>query len=417
MATARTRPHRPADRQLLLGTITLLVVVALAVLAAVSTNGLPFVPRYHLRAVLPTGAPAIRVGTDVRSAGRHVGVVSDVRRSGLRQDVGLRLDIHPAGRDASVTLRLKSPAGGRFLDVDLGNTHTGTLRDGATVDPARVHYTEDFPTIVSDFSKHALDNSKHGIQLTGGGLLGRGGDLNRAFAGAGTTLRRTTSLIDAFSPGQDLPALTRGTGDLTSALQGRSSGDIAGFVSANADLLNAFADPRARLGATLAAVPPAEQAAAQVLPQTDAVLRDTTTLAERLRPTVGALRGTLPATLRLLRTGPTLRDTIAGLTKVTAPALRAAAPVLRRLGPTMALVAASMPPTATLTAYLSRFKEETTGAVAAYYGGSFYHAPFGAAAGLPAVPAMLIVSCAKGVGAIDPKPGEYMHEHSEKPCQ
>lgn len=411
------RRGRRRKSDLVAGSVTAVLVLLLAGVAALSTNGLPFLPQYRLHALLPAGAPPVRVGTDVRSLGRHAGVVTAVRRRGVQQAVTLRLTVHPAGRDARVTVRLKSPAGGRFLDVDLGDTRAGTLPGGAWVDPKRVTFTEDFPTVVSDFSARALRDAEHGIGLTGNGLLGRGGDLNRAAAGAGTTLRRTTSVLHALTPGRDLPAVTRGTAGLADALRGRARGDIAGFVTSNADLLGAFADPATRFDELLSALPPAERSARVVLPEADAVLRDATRLSRGLRATVAALDAALPATRRLTATGPTLRRTTARLVAVATPALRAAAPVLRRLGPPAALLARTMPPLGALSAYLATFRSETQHAVAAYWGASMYHAPLGNAPGSPAVPAMLIVTCSRGTGAIDPKPGVYMNERMDRPCR
>ena len=159
------------------------------------------------------------------------------------------------------------------------------------------------PAAREDFSKRALKESQHSIGLAGNGFLGRGQDLNRALDGVDETVSGSAALLRAMAPGEDLPGLTRAAADVATAFQGRTPDGAGQFVAHSADLFTILGDPQSRFGEFLDAVPPAESRVADVLPQLDPLLADTTRLAGRMRPTVAALRRSLPAVNRMLAAG------------------------------------------------------------------------------------------------------------------
>jgi ABC-type transporter Mla subunit MlaD len=407
----RLRGHKIA-----VGALTGGVAAVIAVIAALSTNGLPFVPGYELVTTLPPGAPTLRTGVEARIAGTSAGVITKVTptRDG-RQRVRFRLRTHPVGADASITVRLKSPAGGRYLDIDRGTLNGRTLKSGAVIPTSRVRFTEDLPTVFEDFSKRALNESRHAIGLAGNGVLGRGADLNRALDGAGQTVSGSAALLRAMAPGDDLPGLTRAAAVTSTALQGRTRDGAAGFVSHSADLFSTLADPRAGLGSLLEEMPPTESRLAAVLPQVDPLLSDTTRLANRLRPDIRALRQSLPAVNRLLAGGPILGREVPRLASATTPALRALEPTLRALGPSAVLLARAMRPLGPLAGYLARFPTEITSGIGAYYAAWIYRPKVGKAPGAPIAPSLLVLTCGKA-GQVDPPPGQYLKEHTETHC-
>jgi ABC-type transporter Mla subunit MlaD len=404
------------DHKTTVGALTGTVAALIAIVAALSTNGLPFLPSYELVTTLPAGAPTLRTGVEARIAGTSAGVITSVTptRDG-RQRVRFKLRTHPVGADASITVRLKSSAGGRYLDVDRGNLDGPTLASGATIPTSRVRFTEDLPTVFEDFSKRALKESQHAIGLAGNGVLGRGQDLNRALDGAGETVSGSAALLRAMAPRQDLPGLTRAAADTTTALQGRTPDGAGRFVARNADLFDTLGDRGARFGSLLQELPPTESRVAAVLPQVDPLLAGTTRLAGRLRPGIAALRRSLPAVNRLLESGPIVSREVPRLASATQPALRALAPVLRNLGPSAVLLAASMRPLGGLAAYLARYPTEITSGIGAYYAAWIYRPRVGKAPGAPIAPSLLVLTCARP-GDLDPPPGKYLSEHLDKHC-
>ena len=402
----------------LIGAVTGIAAGLIALIAALSTNGLPFVPAYELQTTLPAGAPTLRTGVDVRIAGTSAGIVKKVTATpDGRQLVRFKLRTHPVGTDASITVRLKSPAGGRYLDIDRGNLHGPTLKSGAVIPTSRVRFTEDLPTVFEDFSKHALKESQHAIGLAGNGFVGRGRDLNRALAGAGETVSGSAKLLRAMAPGDDLPGFTRAAADTATAFQGRTPGGIARFVTRSADLFTTLGDPNTHLGELLDAVPPAESSVAKVLPQVDPLLADTTRLSSRLRPGITALRRALPAVNRMLASGPTLDREVPRLTAAANPALKALEPVARTLGPPAVMLGQAMKPLGTRAAYLAKYPVELTSGIGTYYAAWIYRPRVGKAPGAPVAPSLLVLTCAKASSNVDPAPGEYLHEHLDKPCR
>ena len=410
--TEGMRNHKTA-----VGAVTGTVAALIAVVAGLSTNGLPFLPSYELETTLPAGAPTLRKGAEARIAGTSTGVITRVTptRDG-RQRVRFKLRTHPVGVDASITVRLKSAAGGRYLDVDRGTLDGPTLSSGDRIPSSRVRFTEDLPTVFEDFSKRALDESRHAIGLAGNGVLGRGRDLNRAFDGAGQTVSGSAALLRAMAPRQDLPALTRAAADTTTALQGRTASGAARVVVSSADLFGTLGNPRARFASLLRELPPAEQRVAAVLPQVDPLLADTTRLAGRLRPGIAALRRSLPAVNRLLAGGPILGREVPPLASSARPALRALAPVLRTLGPAAVLLERTVRPLGGLAAYLARYPTEITSGIGAYYAAWIYRPKVGRAPGAPVAPSLLVLTCSRA-GDVDPPPGQYLNEHLDKPCR
>jgi ABC-type transporter Mla subunit MlaD len=410
--TSWLRRHRTA-----VGAVTGLAAALIATVAALSTNGLPFLPTYELETTLPAGAPTLRAGVEARIAGTSAGVITKVTATpDGRQRVRFKLRTHPVGADASITIRVKSAAGGRYLDVDRGTLTGPTLASGARIPASRVRFTEDLPTVFEDFSKRALDESRHAIGLAGNGVLGRGQDLNSALDGAGRTVAGSAALLRAMAPRQDLPGLTRAAADTTTALQGRTPDGAARFVSRSADLFGALGDPRSRFGSLLEELPPTESSVAAVLPQVDPLLAGTTRLAGRLRPGIAALRRSLPAVNRLLASGPIVSREVPRLASTTRPALRALAPVLHALGPSAVLLARTMRPLGGLAAYLARYPTEITSGIGAYYAAWIYRPKVGKAPGAPVAPSMLILTCARA-GDAEPPPGKYLSEHLDKPCR
>ena len=403
--------------QTAIGALTAGVALLIAIFAGMSTNGLPFTGGYELETTLPAGAPTLRKGAEARIAGTSAGVITKVSTTpGGRQRVRFKLRQNPVGADASITVRLKSSAGGRYLDVDRGSLKGRTLPSGAVIPSSRVRFTEDLPTVFEDFSKRALKESQHSIGLAGNGLLGRGRDLNRGFDGVGATVGDSAKLLRAMAPGEDLPGLTRAAAATVTAFQGRTPDGAARFVSRSADMFSALADPSARFGELLEELPPTESRVAAVLPRLDPLLADTTRLSRRMRPGLAALRRSLPAVNRMLASGPTLGREVPRLVAATRPALRAAEPVLRTIGPSMVLLSRTMKPLGGLAAYLSRFEMEITSGIGAYYAGWIYRPQAGKAKGAPIAPSLLILTCAKP-GPVESPPGQYVHERLDKPCR
>jgi ABC-type transporter Mla subunit MlaD len=391
--------------------------VIVAGVAALSTNGLPFTSRYHLRAMVPPGAPTLRTGIEVRLNGASAGIVDEVKpaRDG-GQDVDLRLRISPVGSDGRLIVRMRSAAGQHYLELRRGDYRDQPLDSGASLPADRVSYMEDFPTVVQDFSRRALSETQRALRLGGEGFLGRGRDLNESFRDIDSTMRDTKTVLRAAAPGEALPALIRGLSATTAALQGKERDDAGRATTATARLFSALSAPDARLDGLIETLPGAEDQALDVLPRLDPLLVDAERLAIRLRPGVRALRSALPPLNRVLSRGRLVRTEVRRLAAAAQPALRALMPALERLGPSAVLLRRGLSPLGTLAAYVSRFPQDLEAGLTGYYGASRYRPNVGRAHGAAVSPTMAILTCAPGHNA-DPTPGSYLSDRLDAPCR
>lgn len=407
--------ERLQRHQVAIGAVILAVGVAAAAVAALSTNGVPFASGYRLQATLPAGAPHVIVGAPVRIAGVYAGTVTDVDPArGGRQRIGLRLRVSPVGRRAQLVLRPTSAAGGSYVSLTRGDFRRAPLPSGATIPATQVAFTEDLATLVAGFSRSSLSDLRRTVRLSGGGLADRGPALNRAFLGLGTTLAEGRRLLRAASPGTDLTALVRDGGTAAAALGGRRHDDAGRLVGAAANATSQLGAPAARLGALVDALPPFERSALATLPPARSLLVKTRRLARTLEPVAEDLDRALPSLTGALRSGPVLRTAVPPLARDALPALRALAPVLARVGPSAALLSRMLPSLGELTAYMSRFPREIELGSAAYYAVTKLHYNKGKGYGYPAVPLLLVLTCAPGYNP-EPTPGSVIEER--KPCR
>ena len=408
---------RLLSHQLACGLAVAIAGLAVATIALLSTHGPPWAAAYQLHAPLPAGAPLIRPGTDVRIAGLYAGSVTAVRRTtGERQALTMRLSSGPVGANARATIRLRSAAGQFYVALDRGDYAEHPLHSGGTLAASNVRALEDLPTVVADFGKRALRDQSSTLRLLGGGLLGNGDDLNRGADGLDATVRRTTGLLRAATPGDALPRLIHQGSVTLEALGGRRPGDAGRLTTASADVFSALGDERSQLDAFLRRLPSAEQRLQAVLPRLDPLLTHTAQLATALRPTVRALHAALPSVRRLLASRRELAGAVPPLVGAAVPALRALAPVLRRVGSSAVLLSSLVPSLGQLADFMRRYPKDIETGVMSYYAAYLYHAPVGKAAGYPAAPSMLIFTCASGLDR-DPKPGAWLTDHLQSPCR
>ena len=80
----RRRSNSLAGSPLLIGAVTTLIVIVAVFLSYNANNGLPFVPTYNIKVVLPETSE-LQATNQVRIAGTRVGIVGSLRFSLRRQ--------------------------------------------------------------------------------------------------------------------------------------------------------------------------------------------------------------------------------------------------------------------------------------------------------------------------------------------
>ncbi len=176
-----------ASSPILVGAVTIVIVIVAVFLAYNANNGLPFVPTYDVKVLVPN-ANALVKGNEARIGGERVGLVKSVTPVRLSSghfaaqlDLSLDENVNPLPADTTVVIRNKSTIGLKYLEIDPGGSPRG-YRPGATI-PVSAYRP---PTVELDQFFNMFDPKTRGaikVQLTGFGnaLAGRGPGLNGAF--------------------------------------------------------------------------------------------------------------------------------------------------------------------------------------------------------------------------------------------
>jgi len=312
----------------LIGAVTVVVALVGVLLAYNANNGLPFVPTYNVDAVVPDAAE-LTEGNEVRIGGKRVGVITSidarVRAGTPSANLELKLDkvIEPLPRDTEMTVRPRSTLGLKYLELRPGRSRA-TIPGGGTLPVGQAQPIVELDEVVNAFDDETRAGLQGVLRELGGGLSGRGADVNRS--------------IEALRPLMIVLA------PVAANLSARDT-DLAGLIAGLSATTGAVAPVAARLGSlfdgaavTLAAVAAAEGSLSEILreaPPTEAVA---TRAARRVRPVL-----TDAAVLaRALRPGvallPRAARRLAEAVETGTPVLRRATALADRLGETLAAV-------------------------------------------------------------------------------
>src|ERR687897_890565 len=170
----------------LVGAVTLLVTIVAVFLSYNANSGLPFVPTYDLKANLPNASQLVK-GFEVRIGGARVGFISKIepmeREDGSTYaQVTMKLDkeIEPIPADSTLLVRPRSAIGLKYIELTPGEGRAG-LQPGSTI-PVRQARPEvvELDDLFNMFDAKARVGSRNSLDGYGGGLAGRGRDINLA---------------------------------------------------------------------------------------------------------------------------------------------------------------------------------------------------------------------------------------------
>jgi virulence factor Mce-like protein len=285
----------------LVGAVTVLVTIVAVFLAYNANSGLPFVPTYDLKANLPNAAQLVK-GFEVRIGGARVGFISKIepkkRGDGSAYaQVTMKLDkeIEPVPADSTLLVRPRSSLGLKYIELSPGEGNAG-LPAGSTIPvrqarPAVVELDDLF----SMFDDKTRVGSRNSLDGYGGGLAGRGQDINTAIA--------------AFVPLlTDLEPVARNLSDPDTRLNrffasiARAAAEAAPVAEEQASLFvnldtsfTAFASiARPFLQETISESPGSEQVAIRDFPRQRPFIRNNTAFFRELRPGVAVLPHAAP---------------------------------------------------------------------------------------------------------------------------
>jgi virulence factor Mce-like protein len=281
--------------------VTVLVTIVAVFLSYNANSGLPFVPTYDLKANLPNAAQLVK-GFEVRIGGARVGFISKIepkkRADGSAYaQVTMKLDkeIEPVPADSTLLVRPRSSLGLKYIELTPGSGRAG-LAAGSTIPvrQARPPVVE-LDELFSMFDDKTRVGSRNSLDGFGGGLAGRGQDINTALA--------------AFVPLlADLEPVARNLSDPDTRLNrffasiARAAEEAAPVAEEQASLFvnldtsfTALASiARPFLQDTISESPASEQVAIRDFPLQRPFIRNNTAFFRELRPGVAALPHAAP---------------------------------------------------------------------------------------------------------------------------
>lgn len=180
----RRRNTSLAGSPLLIGAVTTLIVVVAVFLSYNANNGLPFVPTYDIKVVLPEGS-GLQPSNQVRMAGTRVGIVGSLKphidpatgRVTAIADLKLEKKVQPLPADTRATVLSVSAIGLKYLELEKGHS-AKTIKAGREIPVSQTREPVDIDQLFNMFDEKTRTAIQQNTINFGDGLAGRGLELN-----------------------------------------------------------------------------------------------------------------------------------------------------------------------------------------------------------------------------------------------
>ncbi len=309
------------------GLVALVVASLLIAFAVTAKNGLPeYLPGVsrNIVQIAFTDVGALRKGDDVRIADVRSGFVSDIRLHAGKPFVTMQLnDGRPVYHDATAYIAARSGLGQKYVALNPGTRSAGEVGPGDVVAASQTSSPVELDDVLDAFDAKTRVAVGSALRESGGGLAGRGADLNDGLDASNELLADLGAISAGLGRdgGADLVSMLRSANLLSQSLDGQEL-QIGATTRQLANTLDAF---------TVDDNQPFSEAIAQsekTLTDTRAALddlrdplKDTRKAAEELRPGAKALGAATPDLRGFLRESPTTLDKVPDLMDVAKPAV------------------------------------------------------------------------------------------------
>jgi virulence factor Mce-like protein len=294
----------------LVGAVTLLVTIVAVFLSYNANSGLPFVPTYDLKANLPNASQLVK-GFEVRIGGARVGFISKIEPK-QREDgstyaqVTMKLDkeIEPIPADSTLLVRPRSAIGLKYIELTPGEGRAG-LKAGATI-PVRQARPEvvEIDELFNMFDAKARRGSQNSLDGYGGGLAGRGRDINVAIEQFVPLLENLEPVARNLSdPRTRLDRFFRSLGRAVEEVAPVAEEQASLFVNLDTSFTALAQVARPFLQETISEAPLSEEVAIRDFPLQRPFIRNNTALFRELRPGVAVLPHAAPILADAFETG------------------------------------------------------------------------------------------------------------------
>ena len=290
-----------AASPVLVGAVTVLVTIVAVFLSYNATSGLPFVPTYDLNANLPNAQQLVR-GFEVRIGGARVGVISEIEPR--RRDDGstyahvtMKLDkeIEPLPAGSKLRVRPRSSLGLKYIELEPARAGGEALAAGSTIGVADVRPTVELDEFFNMFDGKTRVGQRNSLDGIGGGLAGRGEDLNTAIEAFVPLLRDLEPVARNLSdPETRFGRFFKELGDAAEEAAPVAEEQASLFVNLDISFTALSSIARPFLQETISEGPPSEELAIHDFPLQRPFIRNQTALFRELRPGVATLPHSAP---------------------------------------------------------------------------------------------------------------------------
>jgi virulence factor Mce-like protein len=290
-----------AASPVLVGAVTLLVTIVAVFLSYNANSGLPFVPTYDLKANLPNASQLVK-GFEVRIGGARVGFISKIEPK-KREDgstyaqVTMKLDkeIEPIPADSTLLVRPRSAIGLKYIELTPGEGRAG-LQPGSTI-PVRQARPEvvELDDLFNMFDAKARVGSRNSLDGYGGGLAGRGRDINLAIQEFVPLLANLEPVArNLSSPKTRLDRFFRSLGRAAEEVAPVAEEQASLFVNLDTSFTALASIARPFLQETITEGPISEEVAIRDFPLQRPFIENNTAFFRELRPGVAVLPSAAP---------------------------------------------------------------------------------------------------------------------------
>ncbi len=296
---ARGRQQSAFANPVLIGALTVLVSLVAVYLAYIANNGLPFVPTRELKVDIANGSNLI-AGNDVLEGGNRIGFLSSEKPVQLQNGtIGAQLTLklsESQGKvpvDSTVSVRLRSVLGQKYLDLEKG-TSNHVFADGGTLPPSQTQVPVQLDEIFNIFDAKTRSAVQTNLQGFGGAFAARGNDLNLTIQSLPSLLQHLQPVAAYLSaPSTELVRFFNSLDRFTGALAPVSQQTADLFRDA-ATTFQAITTNPSTYEATIAESPSTLAVSTDSLRTQQPFLVDFTTLGNKLSPATASLKQALP---------------------------------------------------------------------------------------------------------------------------
>jgi hypothetical protein len=285
----------------LVGAVTVLVTIVAVFLSYNATSGLPFVPTYDLKADLPNAAQLVR-GFEVRIGGARVGLISEIeprrREDGstyARVTMKLDKELEPLPAGSLLRVRPRSSLGLKYLELTPGPEGGNALAAGSVIGVEAVQPSVELDEFFNMFDAASRVGQRNSLDGYGGGLAGRGQDLNTAIEAFVPLLRDLEPVMRNLSSRETrIGRFFNELGDAAEEAAPVAEEQAALFVNLDISFTALAGIARPFLQETISEGPPTEEVAIRDFPLQRPFIRNQTAFFRELRPGVAVLPHAAP---------------------------------------------------------------------------------------------------------------------------